>query len=339
MTDKVRWGVLSTAHIGTEQVIPAIQQGRNCEVVAIASRDLAKGRAAAARLAISKAYGSYEELLADPDIDAVYNPLPNHLHRKWTIAAGRAGKHVLCEKPLALSSTEAQEIVDECGAAGVKLMEAFMYRLHPLWVKVRELVATGALGELLSVQTRFAYFNNDPSNIRNQMETGGGALMDIGCYAINLSRMVFGSEPTRVQASVRRDPQFGTDTVTSALLDFGDGQASFIVSTQAESDQRVHLLGSDGRIEVEIPFNIPPDLETRIFLTQGGDPPVDPNTVTITFPPANQYTIQAELFAQAIIDDTPVPTPPSDGVANMRVIEQILEAGALPPSGGSTQTK
>jgi predicted dehydrogenase len=326
MTDKVRWGVLSTAHIGTEKVIPAIQRGGNCEVVAIASRDVARGREAADRLAIPRAYASYEELLADQDIDAVYNPLPNHLHRDWTIAAARAGKHVLCEKPLALNADEAQEIVDSCAEAGVKLMEAFMYRLHPSWLKVRELVASGAIGELLSIQTRFAYFNNDPSNIRNKTETGGGALMDIGCYATNLSRMMFGSEPTRVQAAVRRDPDFGTDIVTSALLDFGDGQASFVVSTQAESDQRVHLLGTNGRIEVEIPFNIPPDRETRVFLTQGGDPPADPHTVTVTFPPANQYTIQAELFAQAIIDSTPVPTPPEDGVANMRVIERVLAA-------------
>ena len=326
MIGKVRWGVLSTAHIGTEQVIPAIQQGRNCEVVAIASRDLARGRKAADRLAIPSAYASYEELLADQDIDAVYNPLPNHLHRDWTIAAARAGKHVLCEKPLALNADEAQEMVDSCADAGVKLMEAFMYRLHPSWLKVRELVASGAIGELLSIQTRFAYFNNDPSNIRNKTETGGGALMDIGSYATNLSRMIFGSEPTRVQAAVRRDPDFGTDTVTSALLDFGDSQASFVVSTQAESDQRVHLLGTSGRIEVEIPFNIPPDRETRVFLTQGGDPPVDPHTVTVTFPPANQYTIQAELFAQAIIDNTPVPNPPEDGVANMRVVERVLAA-------------
>ena len=326
MTEVIRWGVLSTAAIGTEQVIPAIQDGRNCEVIAIASRDVGRGREAAARLKIPAAYGSYQELLADPDIDAIYNPLPNHLHREWTIAAAQAGKHILCEKPLALSAREAQEIVDACAAAGVKLMEAFMYRLHPSWVKVRELVASGAIGELLSIQTRFAYFNNDPTNIRNKMETGGGALMDIGCYAINLSRMIFRSEPTRVQASVRRDPDFGTDVVTSALLDYGEGQAGFVVSTQAEPDQRVHLLGSDGRIEVEIPFNIPPDRETRVFLTQGGDPPVEPLTVTVTFPPANQYTIQAELFAQAVLDDTPVPTPPEDGVANMKVIEQVLQA-------------
>jgi len=326
MTDKVRWGVLSTAHIGTEQVIPAIQQGRNCEVVAIASRNPTTARTAADRMAIPRAYGSYEELLADEDIDAVYNPLPNHLHREWTIAAARAGKHILCEKPLALNADEAQEIVDACADAGVKLMEAFMYRLHPLWFKVRELVASGTIGELRAVQTQFGYFNDDPDNIRNRTETGGGALIDIGCYAINLSRMMFESEPTRVTASVRKHPAFGTDIVTSAILEFGDGQSSFVVSTQTEDCQRVHLLGSEGRIEVEIPFNIPPDRESRIFLSRGGDPPADPHTVTITVPPANQYTLQAELFAQAIIDDTPVPTPPEDGVANMKVIERVFEA-------------
>jgi len=326
MTEKVRWGILSTAAIGTKQVIPAIQTASNCEVVAIASRDLQRARAAADQLDIPQAYGSYEQLLDDEDVDAIYNPLPNHLHREWTIAAARAGKHVLCEKPLALSSSAAQEMVDVCSAEGVKLMEAFMYRLHPSWVKVRDLLSSGLIGDLHAVQTRFAYFNNDPEDIRNQEDKGGGALMDIGCYAINLSRMLFASEPTRVHASILRDPGFGTDIVTSALLDFGDGHAGFVVSTQSAPDQRVHLLGSDGRIEVEIPFNSPPDRETRVFLTQAGDAPVESEAVTISFPPVNQYTIQAERFAQAVLDEAPVPTAPEDGVANMRVIERIFEA-------------
>jgi predicted dehydrogenase len=328
MTDAVRWGILSTAAIGTKQVIPAIQAAPNCEVVAIASRNADRGRDTADRLEIPVAYDSYEKLLAANDIDAVYNPLPNHLHREWTIKAAEAGKHVLCEKPLALTSAGAQDMVDRCAAKDVKLMEAFMYRLHPSWVKVRDMVSSGAIGGLISIETRFAYFNDDPADIRNQVEAGGGALMDIGCYAINVSRMLFEGEPTRVQASIRRDPDFGTDIVTSALLDFGEGRASFIVSTQAEPDQSVHVLGSDGRIEVEIPFNAPPDREARLFLTRGGNPPGDPDTVIITFPPTNQYTVQAELFAQAILGDTPVPTPPEDGVANMRVIEQIVEATA-----------
>lgn len=328
MTDKVRWGILSTAAIGTKQVIPAIQAAPNCEVVAIASRSIDRGRDTADRLGIPVAYDSYEKLLAANDIDAVYNPLPNHLHREWTIKAAGAGKHVLCEKPLALTSAGAQDMVNACAAKDVKLMEAFMYRLHPSWVKVRDMISSGSIGGLISIQTRFAYFNDDPADIRNQVQAGGGALMDIGCYAINVSRMLFESEPTRVQASIRRDPNFGTDIVTSALLDFGEGRASFVVSTQAQPDQNVHVLGSDGRIEVEIPFNAPSDREARIFLTRGGDSSGDPDTVTITFPPTNQYTVQAELFARAILDDTPVPTPPEDGVANMQVIEQVFEAEA-----------
>ncbi len=324
--DRVRWGVVSTAGIGLEKVIPAIQRAPNCEVVAIASRRAGRARAAADQLGIPLSFGSYEELVNAEGIDALYIPLPNHLHLKWTAAAAGAGKHVLCEKPLALTSADARQMVAVCAKAGVKFMEAFMYRLHPSWVKVKQLVSSGAIGELRAIQTRFAYFNDDPDNIRNRLETGGGALMDIGCYAINLSRMLFGSEPTGVSAAVSRDPGSGVDILTSALLEFGAGQATFTVSTQAEPDQRVHLMGTAGRIEVEIPFNIPPAAETRVFVTGGGNPPTDPDTVTITFPAVDQYTIQAELFAGAILDDSAVPTPPEDGVANMEVIERVFAA-------------
>lgn len=322
----VRWGILSTARIGTGKVIPAIQRAANSEVVAIASRAQGRATAAASELGIPQAYGSYEELIGATDVDAVYIPLPNHLHLEWTIRAAGAGKHVLCEKPLALTAADARRMVDACAAADVKFMEAFMYRLHPSWVKVRDLVASGAIGDLRAIQTRFAYFNDDAANIRNRLETGGGALMDIGCYAVNLARMLYGSEPTSVSSAVLRDPRLGVDIVTSALLEFGDGQAAFTVSTRAEPDQRVHLMGTSGRIEVEIPFNIPPDRETRIFVTAGGDPPADPDTVTITFPAVDQYTIQAELFARAILDDSSVPTPPEDGVENMKVVERIFAA-------------
>lgn len=326
----VRWGILSTAHIGTSKVVPAIQRAINSEVVAIASRDESRAQAAAARLGVPQAYGSYEELIGAADVDAVYVPLPNHLHLEWTTLAAGAGKHVLCEKPLALTAADARQMVDVCAAAGVKFMEAFMYRLHPSWKKVTDLVTSGAIGELRAIQTRFSYFNDDAANIRNRPETGGGALMDIGCYAVNLARMLYGSEPTGVSAAAHRDPRLGVDIVTSALLEFGDGQATFTVSTQAEPDQRVHLLGTAGRIEVEIPFNIPPDRETRVFVTAGGDPPTDPDTVTITFPAVDQYTIQAELFAQAILDDSSVPTPPEDGVKNMEVVERIFAAAGGP---------
>jgi predicted dehydrogenase len=324
---KVRWGVISTAAIGTEKVIPALQRAEHCDVVAIASRDAATAEGAARRLGIPRAHASYEALLADPDVDAVYVPLPNHLHAEWTLRAAAAGKHVLCEKPLAMTEEQAREMVDACGHAGVKLMEAFMYRLHPQWVRVREMVVQGRLGELLAVQSFFSYRNLDPENIRNVPEYGGGALMDIGCYAINASRMLFGAEPTRVEGAVYRDPRFDTDVLSSATLDFGGRHATFTCSTQLEPDQRVHVIGTEGRLLVEIPFNIPPDRPTRLLLTAGGDPPVDANTEAIEIPAADQYEVQGDLFSKAVLEDTEVPVPPQDSIANMRVIEAVLATG------------
>jgi predicted dehydrogenase len=325
--DVVRWGVLSTAKIGIDKVIPATAAAGRCEVVAIASRDLGRARAAASELGIPRAFGSYEDLLADPDVDAVYNPLPNHLHAEWTIAAARAGKHVLCEKPLATTSADAERMIQACEAKGVLLMEAFMYRLHPTWEAVTSLVASGRIGELKTVQSWFSYFNDDPGDIRNLVETGGGALYDIGCYCVNLSRMLFGAEPERVGGSVLRDPVMGIDVLTSGILDFGDVVATFTCSTRAEPDQRVHIYGTEGRISLEIPFNIPPDRPTRVSLTAGGDPPVRPETEVFTFDPANEYTIQAERFAAAILDGGQVPIPPSDAVGNLRVIEELFRSG------------
>jgi len=325
--DLLRWGVLSTAKIGIEKVIPATVAAARCEVVAIASRDLGRAESAASGLGIARAFGSYEDLLADADVDAVYNPLPNHLHTDWTIAAARAGKHVLCEKPLATNAAEAERMIQVCEAEGVLLMEAFMYRLHPTWEAARDLLASGRIGELRAVQSWFSYFNDDPRNIRNIVEAGGGALYDIGCYCVNLSRMLFGAEPERVQGSVTRDPVMGIDVLTSAILDFDDGVATFTCSTRAEPDQRVHIYGANGRISFEIPFNIPPDLPMRVFVTAGGDPPVRPETEVLTFDPANEYTIQAERFAAAVLDRTPVPIPPSDAVGNLRVIEELFRIG------------
>jgi len=327
MSGDVRWGVLSTAKIGIDKVIPATAAAERCEVVAIASRDLERARAAASELGIARAFGSYEDLLADPDVDAVYNPLPNHLHAEWTIAAARAGKHVLCEKPLATTSADAERMIQACEAEGVLLMEAFMYRLHPTWEAVTSLVASGRIGELKTVQSWFSYFNDDPGDIRNLVETGGGALYDIGCYCVNLSRMLFGAEPERVGGSVLRDPVMGIDVLTSGILDFGDVVATFTCSTRAEPDQRVHIYGTEGRISLEIPFNIPPDRPTRVSLTAGGDPPVRPETEVFTFDPANEYTIQAERFAAAVLDGGRVPIPPSDAVGNLRVIEELFRSG------------
>jgi predicted dehydrogenase len=318
--------VLSTASIGIEKVVPAIQRAGNAEVVAIASRDHGRAAEAAGLRGIPMAHGSYQALLDDDRVEAVYVPLPNHLHMEWTLAAAAAGKHVLCEKPLALTAADGQAMVDGCAAAGVVFAEAFMYRHHPTWVAVRELVSSGRLGDLLAIQTRFGYFNDDPTDIRNLGECGGGALMDIGCYPINLSRLLFGGEPTGVHASIRRDPVGGTDIVTSAILEFGAGQSSFVVSTRMEHVQRVEVLGSEGRVEVEIPFNIPMDRETRIHLFQGGDPPVAPAVETIAFAPVDQYTLQAEAFGRAVLDRQPLAFPPDDGVANMAVIEAVVAA-------------
>ena len=322
----VRWGILSTANIGVRKVIPAIGKAERCEVVAIASRDGERAARAADELGIPRAHDGYEALLSDPDVDTVYIPLPNSQHAAWTIAAARAGKQVLCEKPLAMTAAEAEEMVRACATEGVLLMEAFMYRLHPSWEAVRELVASGRIGRLLAVQSWFSYFNDDPHDIRNVADLGGGALYDIGCYSTNLSRMLFGGEPTGIEASVTRDAT-GTDVLTSAILAFDEGVATFTCSTRAERDQRVHIYGTDGRISIAIPFNIPPDRPTEVFLTSGGDPPVSPNTQTLTFEPADMYAIQAERFANAVLDDQPLPIPPDDAIENLRVIEGIFRAG------------
>ena len=326
MVKELRWGVLSTADIGLRKAIPGFKQAARCRVVAIGSRDADRARAAADRLDIPNVHGSYEALLADPEVDAVYIPLPNHLHAEWTIRAAGAGKHVLCEKPLALTAAEAAPMLAACDAAGVRLMEAFMYRLHPSWVAVRALVASGRIGRLTAVQSWFSYYNDDPANIRNIRAAGGGALYDVGCYSVNLSRMLFGGEPRRIEASIVRDPAVGVDVLTSALLEFDGGIATFTCSTRAEDDQRVHIYGTEGRISIGIPFNIPPDRPSHVYVTAGGDPPVAPATEMLTFETADPYAVEAERFAAAILDGLPTPTPPEDAVANLRVIERIFDA-------------
>ena len=324
--ETVHWGIVSAAGIATGKVIAGMQRAARCEVTAIASRDATRAMATASRLGIPRAYGSYEALLADPDIDAVYIPLPNHLHREWTEKAARAGKHVLCEKPLAMTAVDARAMVAACDAAGVLLMEAFMYRLHPSWIAVRELVATGRIGELVAVDSWFSYFNDDPANIRNIRDAGGGALYDIGCYAVNLSRMLFGGEPVGVQAAIRRDPGSGVDVLTSGILEFPAGVATFTCSTRMEPEQRVDIYGTDGRIRIPIPFNIPPDRPTTVSLVAGGQPPVAPGTEVLEFATADPYASEAEAFATAILDGVPVPTPPADAVANLEVIEALFAA-------------
>ncbi|MFO7779680.1 MAG: Gfo/Idh/MocA family oxidoreductase [Nitriliruptoraceae bacterium] len=326
--DRIRWGVLSTAAIGMEKVTPAMRRADNCEVIAIASRDADRAARAAAELDLPTSYGSYEELLEADGIDAVYLPLPNDLHAEWTMKAAAAGKHVLCEKPLARSAAEAEEMAGACEAAGVVLGEAFMYRHHQSWVEAVRLVRDGEIGALQAVQSFFSYYNDDPADIRNRLENAGGAVMDIGCYSIHLSRLLFDGEPSQVQASVRRDPDLGIDTLASAVLTFpGGGQATFTCSTRAEPEQRVSIVGSRGRIEIEIPFNIPPDRETRILVTAGGAPPVAPDTRTLTFPPEDVYTTQARLFAQSLLERGRAPVPVDDAIANMRIVEAVLAPG------------
>jgi predicted dehydrogenase len=280
----------------------------------------------AEQLGIPRWHGSYEALLSDPDVDAVYIPLPNHLHAEWTIAAARAGKHVLCEKPLALTTKDARRMVDACNEEGVRLMEAFMYRLHPSWVAARELVSSGRIGAVRAVQSWFSYFNDDPANIRNIHEYGGGAMYDIGCYTVNLSRMLFDDEPLRVQAVVERDASSGVDVFTSAILQFKGGVAEFTCSTRAAPDQRVHIYGSKGWISIVVPFNIPPERPTQIRVSRGGDTRVGAGAEVIDFDAADQYAVQGELFAAAVLDDEPVPMPAQDAVANLSVIEGIFEA-------------
>jgi len=323
---RLRFGILSTADIARKKVVPGMRTADRVEVVAIASRNADVAARVAAELAIPRSHASYEALLADPEVDAVYIPLPNHLHLEWTIAAAEAGKHVLCEKPLALTAGDAQRMVDACEAAGVRLMEAFMYRLHPTWTAVRQLVASGRIGRLQAVQSWFSYYNDDATNIRNVLEYGGGALMDIGCYSVNLSRMLFGGEPTNVQAALRRDEATGVDVLTSAILEFEAGHATFTCAIRSEDDQRVEVYGTEGRISVGIPFNIPPDRPTRVSVFAGGEPPVAPGVEVLEFSTADPYGAEAQAFAAAILDGHPTPVPPADAVANMRVIERIFAA-------------
>ena len=322
---KIRWGVLGAAKIARTKVIPAMQRAQEGEVTALASRSLETARSAAATLGIAKAYGSYEELLADPDIDAVYISLPNHLHCEWSIRALEGGKHVLCEKPIALTADEARTLVAVRDRTGVLIQEAFMVRTHPQWLAVREELRGGRLGELRAIQMAFSYFNRDPKNVRNQADIGGGALMDIGCYPIVLSRFLFEAEPVRVIASIDRDPEFGTDRLTSALLEFERGQSAFTCSTQLVPYQRTQVLGTRGRIEVEIPVNAPPDRPCRIFFDDGRDA-FGTGVETRSFAVVDQYTLQADEISRAIREGGAVPVPLEDSVANMRVIDALVRA-------------
>ena len=325
MANKVRWGVLGVAGIAVRKVIPAMQRSEVTEVTAIASRDLAKAQAAAAPLGIPKAYGSYEALLADPEIDAIYNPLPNHLHVPWSIKAAEAGKHVLCEKPIGLSVAEARALMAVRDRTGVQIGEAFMVHCHPQWLRAREIIKSGEIGELRTMLGAFSYFNRDPKNIRNDPKIGGGGLMDIGCYPITMSRFLFGEEPRRAAGVMEIDPEMGIDRLTSAILHFPSGQSIFTCSTQAVPYQTFQILGTEGRIEMEIPFNAPPDRVTRLFVDTGADL-FGTGKRMEEFSICDQYTIQGDLFSLALRTDGAVPTPLEDSVANMQAIEAIARS-------------
>ena len=322
---KTRWGVLGVANIAVGKVIPAMQRGERSEITAIASRDLGKAQEAARKLGIPKAYGSYEELLADPQVDAIYNPLPNHLHVPWSIKAAEAGKHVLCEKPIGLTTAEAKQLRDVRDRTGVKMAEAFMVRTHPQWLKTLEWVRHGRIGELRSIMGFFSYSLHDPTNVRNVLEWGGGGLMDIGCYPIFTSRFLFGSEPGRVLGLIDRDPKMKIDRLTSAILDFPTGQSVFTCATQLVPYQRMQIFGTKGRIEIEIPFNAPPDRPCRILFDDGRDllgGGIEPYQTAI----CDQYTLQGDQFSRAVQGEGEVPVPLEPAIANMAVIDAVFRS-------------
>ena len=324
MTNKVRWGILGTAKIALTKVIPAMQRSEWCEIVAIASRDFAQAEESAERVKVRKAYGSYEALLADDSIEAIYNPLPNNLHVPWTIKAAEAGKHVLCEKPIAVNAAEARTLIDVRDRTGVLIQEAFMVRTHPQWVETRRLIKSGSIGSLRSITGFFSYFNSDPANIRNHLELGGGALMDIGCYPINISRFVYESEPRRVFSTIERDAT-GTDTLTTAVLEFPNGHSTFTCSTRLAPYQRMIFHGTEGRIEVLIPFNAPHEHPTQIVIDTSDDLTGE-SAETIEFPICDQYEIQGTLFSQAIRGNREQAIPLEDSVNNMKVIDAVFRS-------------
>ncbi len=325
MVDKVKWGVLGVANIAVRKVIPAMQLGQWSQITAIASRDLAKAKSAAEQLKIPKAYGSYAEIIADPEIEAIYNPLPNNLHVEWTTKAAQAGKHVLCEKPIGMNTDEARQLLRVSDETGVKIEEAFMVISSPQWVSVMERIGAGEIGEVRVVEGHFSYNNQDLNNIRNKPETGGGGLMDIGCYLIFFSRLVFGAEPKRVVSLVEKHPESQTDILTSALLDFPTGHATFTCSTRITPFQRVQILGTKGRIEVPIPANAPNDQPCKIFIDDGADV-LGSGVRTIEFETNDQYTIQGDLFSQAIREKKAPILPLEESIKNMAVIDAVLRS-------------
>ena len=333
MSRKLRWGVLGVAGIAVNKVIPAMRRCETCEVTAIASRDIDKAAKAAQELGIAGYFGSYEAMLEDPEIDVVYNPLPNHLHVPWSIRALEAGKHVLCEKPLGLSTAEVRTLIEARDRCGRQAGEAFMVRTHPQWLRVKQLIDAGEAGRLRSIAAWFSYDNRDPQNVRNIAAYGGGGLMDIGCYAIFISRFLFGEEPVRVSGAMEMDPQFGTDRLASAVLEFPSGHCAFTCSTQMAPAQRVVAICERARIEVEIPFNAPPDKPCRIFIDSGADL-AGGSRREEQLPVCDQYTIQGDEFSRAVLGLRPVPVPLEDSLQTIAVIEAVAASSRGPAAAG-----
>ncbi len=331
LSEPLRWGVLSTAQIGLNHVVPAIQASAAGRVVAIASRSSEAAEAAAKAHGIAGAHGSYEALLADPGVEAVYNPLPNHLHAEWTIRALEAGKHVLCEKPIGLDAAEARTIAEAARRTGCHVAEAFMVRHHPQWLAARRLVREGRIGALRAFQVAFTYHLTDPANIRNQAAIGGGGLYDVGCYAVSTARFLFEAEPERVIALFDRDPVLQVDRLASGIAEFPGGRhLSFVCGTQAALTQSALLIGEAGRIGIEIPFNAPINRPTRLTVDDGRDL-LGSGAEVIAFAPCDQYALQADAFARAVRTGAQPEWGMDDAIGNMRVLDALFRSGR---SGG-----
>jgi predicted dehydrogenase len=318
-----RWGILSTAKIAREHLLPAMQEAENGVATAIASRDLSRAQDIASRFGIPHAFGSYEELLASDTVDGVYIPLPTSQHVEWAAKAAEAGKHVLVEKPLALNASEIEPLIEIRDRKKVVISEAFMVTYHPQWIKVRDLIAQGAIGRLRHVQGAFSYYNVDPGNMRNQVSLGGGALPDIGVYPTVVTRFSTGKEPQRVQATIERDAKFGTDIYSSIRADFGDFELSFYLSTQLAARQTMAFHGDKGFIEVASPFNAGLYDHHRVELHNQNHSEAQ----IFRFPATNQYRLEVEAFARAASGENQRLFSLEESVLNQKLIDAIFRAG------------
>ncbi len=324
MPDKVRLGILSTADIGRGRVIPALRHCRNLEVTTVASRSLEKAQAFAREMGIPNAYGSYDQLLADANIDAIYNPLPNSMHAEWSIKCAEAGKPCLCEKPLASDAAEAQTMVDAFASRNVLFAEAFMYRFHPQTQRVKQMVESGAVGELREMNASFSFVIGNEGDIRLSKPLAGGSLMDIGCYCVNVIRLMTGEEPDDAKAIARVGQRSQVDEYLSGVLSFPSGTLGhFDCSFRLQLTHSYELRGTRGRILVEQGFVVPPDRETFIHYWHSDE------YEEIKIPPANSYTLMAEDFADALLNQRPPNFPPQDAVRNMEALDRLYASAGM----------